>query len=132
MNNNLAAPPTFLERHSSILSKSFHPHHNNENSLTQKHMHLFTSNMNQSNVFKELIPNPSSRENIKRSLEIHLEDISSTCTLRDFYRLKEVYQRNNFCKITGVHLEVKDLELAANFLVSNTLQAPTDTLASKP
>ena len=61
-----------------------------------------------------------------------MEDISSVCTLRDFYRLKEVYQRNNFCKITGVHLEVKDIELAANFLVSNPLQAPSDSQASKP
>lgn len=70
-------------------------------------------------------------KNIKRSLEIHLEDILSTCSLRDFYRVKEVYQRNNYCNVTGVLLEVKDTELASNYLVSRKLR-PTDGGSPRP
>ena len=49
----------------------------------------------------------------------------SSCSLRDFYRVKEVFQRNNFCNVTGVLLEVKDTDLASNYLVSNKLR-PTN------
>lgn len=37
---------------------------------------------NSRNVFRELVPNPMMKDGIKRSLEIHLEDIKSTCSLK--------------------------------------------------
>ena len=43
---------------------------------------LFLSNMNQSNVFKELIPNPTQKEGVKRSLEMHIEDILCNCSMK--------------------------------------------------
>ena len=83
---------------------------------------LFMPNANQSNVFKELIPNPTQREGVKRSIEMHLEDILCNCSLRDIYDIKDVYSRNNYCSITGALLEVKPLDVAANFMVSNRLR----------
>ena len=46
--------------------------------------------MNHSNVFKELQSNPQLRDK-QRSLEVHLEDITSRCKMDDFYTIKEVY-----------------------------------------
>ena len=79
-------------------------------------------------MIRELVPNPTQTQGVKRSLEIHLQDIVSTCSLRDFYRVKQVFQRNNFCQVTALFLEVKDVELASNFLVSRPLR-PTKGLA---
>ena len=53
---------------------------------------------------------------------MHLEDILCNCSLRDIYDIKDVYSRNNYCSITGTLLEVKPLDVAANFMVSNRLR----------
>jgi len=39
-----------------------------------------------------------------------------------FYKKKEVYQRNSYCSVTGVYLEVKDIDLASNFLITHKLR----------
>ena len=68
------------------------------------------------------------RNDNKRSIELHLEDITSKCSLRDLYNLKEVYQRNMFCLITGVLLEIKDDDIASNYKISNPLKPSFDAL----
>ena len=85
---------------------------------------LFQTSLNHSNVFKELVPSPQ-QQNMQRSLEVHLDDITSTCQMRDFYRVKEVFQRNLYCSITGVLLEIKDQDIVSNFKVSRPLR-PSD------
>ena len=42
--------------------------------------------------------------------------------LLDIYSIKEVYSRNHLCSITGTLLEIKALDVAANFMVSNKLR----------
>ena len=73
-------------------------------------------------MFRELVQNPMARNENKRSIELHLEDITSKCSLRDLYKLKEVYQRNIFCSVTGVLLEIKDPDIAGNYKISSPLR----------
>ena len=47
--------------------------------------------LSHTHVFKELVPGPQTRSENKRSIELHLEDITGKCSLRDLYNLKEVY-----------------------------------------
>ena len=77
-------------------------------------------------MIRELVPNPVQAQGIKRSLEIHLQDIMSTCSLKDFYKVLDVFQRNNFCNVTGMLLEVKDYDIASSFLLSHSLH-PTNS-----
>ena len=44
----------------------------------------------------------------------------------EFYRKKEVYQRNSYCNVTGVYLEVKDPDLASNFMLTRKLRPSGD------
>ena len=64
---------------------------------------------------------------VKRSLEIHLQDIMSTCSLRDFYRVKDVFQRNSYCSVTGVLLELKSTEIQSSFMVSRKLRPSSES-----
>ena len=50
----------------------------------------------------------------------------STCSLKDFYKVLDVFQRNNFCNVTGMLLEVKDYDIASSFLLSHSLH-PTNS-----
>ena len=78
-------------------------------------------------LLKEFMQNPMEDKYAKRSLDVHLEDISCSCSLRDFYTVREVFQRDKHCKVTGVLLEIKDPEIAANFLPSYKLEAYAQT-----
>ncbi len=49
----------------------------------------------------------------------------------DFYTIKEVYQRNIYCNITGVLYQIKDTDIANNFIVSKPL-VPSDSGQSFP
>ena len=93
----------------------------------QKHAQaLYTAQMTYSHIFRELVPGLHAQREGKRGIELHLDDIMSRCSLRDLYHLKEVYTRNMYCSITGVLLEIRDADIAANYLVSNPLKPSTE------
>lgn len=52
----------------------------------------------------------------------------SECSLKDFYRIKEVFTRNLYCSVTGVLLELKDPDIISNYIVSKPLSPNLGTL----
>ena len=56
------------------------------------------------------------------TLDMMLIEFLLSLLLLDIYSIKEVYSRNHLCSITGALLEIKALDVAANFMVSNKLR----------
>ena len=76
---------TFLQRQGSLLRHDLSEHSKTDGNGVTSKADLFNSNSNlnqTSSVFRELVSNPLTQGNVKSSMDIHLEDIISNCSLR--------------------------------------------------